>query len=132
VCLGVLLFCGIFVEYQKKRSTPKHTRKISHPHRTQGQQSPKWWANNISQCNFWHPFEERPAIKTPPTLVRNVNVCVWIGRYRNETAVIAQWYPVSRNKNRLCKNNIAFSAYILFYTGQENSLVQSGQAPNRQ
>jgi len=40
-------------------------RKISHPHRTQGQQSPKWWTHNISQCNFWHPFEERPAIKNP-------------------------------------------------------------------
>jgi len=42
---------------------------------------------------------------------------------------IAQWCPVWRTKNTTSKHTIACSAYISFQTGQEISLVQSGQAP---
>jgi len=48
---------------------------------------------------------------------------------REEWNKMAQWYPVWRTKNRFSRNTIAVKEYISFYTGEENSLVQSGQAP---
>ena len=84
----------------QKRGTPKHTRKISHPHGTQGQQSPKWWTHNIPQCNFLHPFEEQPAIKPPHTPEPDIHA--YTGKTWPPELITAHTNKIPR---RACKKN---------------------------